>query len=218
MTHWPLIMKQSLHGKPQAMFCRHNWCAGTGTATCFTDKFSIWMQWKHNFDGLMQERCNSIANALELHLSCTNPLIYCKLNCNKLYYLAQNSSRSVIFYDASRPQWVNTLRQRQNGRHFAYNILKCIFFNENAWILLMISLKFVPKVRINNIPALVQIMAWNKMACIFQTIFSNVYFFKDYLKFYWSELLILCHTWFSQCPPTQCVPENCPSDNNSELV
>ena len=24
-------------------------------------------------DGLMQERCNSIANALELHLSCTNP-------------------------------------------------------------------------------------------------------------------------------------------------
>ena len=28
----------------------------------------------HN-DGLMQQRCNSIANALELHLSCTNPWI-----------------------------------------------------------------------------------------------------------------------------------------------
>ena len=28
--------------------------------------------WDH-IDGLMQERCNSIANALELHLSCTNP-------------------------------------------------------------------------------------------------------------------------------------------------
>ena len=28
------------------------------------------------FDGLMQERCNSIANALELHLSCTNPSIW----------------------------------------------------------------------------------------------------------------------------------------------
>ena len=27
------------------------------------------------FDGLAQERCNSIANALELHLSCTNPSI-----------------------------------------------------------------------------------------------------------------------------------------------
>ena len=29
-------------------------------------------------DGLMQERRNSIANALELRLSCTNPLIYCQ--------------------------------------------------------------------------------------------------------------------------------------------
>ena len=29
-------------------------------------------QW-HHIDGLVQERCNSTANALELHLSCTNP-------------------------------------------------------------------------------------------------------------------------------------------------
>ena len=27
-----------------------------------------------HIDGLVQERCNSIANALELRLSCTNPL------------------------------------------------------------------------------------------------------------------------------------------------
>ena len=56
----------------------------------------------------------------------------------------------------------NTLRPRQNGRHFADDIFKCIFFNENAWISLRISLKFVPEVRINNIPALVQIMAWRR--------------------------------------------------------
>ena len=54
---------------------------------------------------------------------------------------------------------VNTLRPRQNGRHFA-DIFKCIFLNENVWISLKISLKFVPKGSINNIPALVQIMAW----------------------------------------------------------
>ena len=30
--------------------------------------------WLH-IDGLVQEKCNSIANALELHLSCTNPSI-----------------------------------------------------------------------------------------------------------------------------------------------
>ena len=56
----------------------------------------------------------------------------------------------------------NTLRPRQNGRHFAYDIFKCIFLNENVWILFKISLKFVPGGLINNIPALVQIMAWRR--------------------------------------------------------
>ena len=56
----------------------------------------------------------------------------------------------------------NTLRPRQNGRHFAYVIFKCIFVNENVWILIEISLKPVPKAPINNIPALVQIMAWRR--------------------------------------------------------
>ena len=50
---------------------------------------------------------------------------------------------------------VNTLRPRQNGRHFADDIFKCIFLNENFWIPIKISLKFVPKGSINDIPALV---------------------------------------------------------------
>ena len=41
-------------------------------------------------------------------------------------------------------------------------IFKCIFFNENVYISIKISLKFVPKGPINNIPALVQIMAWRR--------------------------------------------------------
>ena len=57
---------------------------------------------------------------------------------------------------------INTLRQRQNGRHLPDNIFKCIFLNENVWISLEISLKFVPKVPINNIPQLVLIMAWRR--------------------------------------------------------
>ena len=57
---------------------------------------------------------------------------------------------------------INTLRPRQNGRHFPDAIFKRIFFNENAWISIKFSLKFVPKVPINNIPALVQIMAWRR--------------------------------------------------------
>ena len=55
---------------------------------------------------------------------------------------------------------VNTLRPRQNGRHFADDIFKCIFLNENVRIPIKIAMKFVPKGPINNILALVQIMAW----------------------------------------------------------
>ena len=55
---------------------------------------------------------------------------------------------------------LNTLRPRQSGRHFADDIFKCIFLNGNSSISINISLKFVPEGRINNIPALVQIMAW----------------------------------------------------------
>ena len=55
---------------------------------------------------------------------------------------------------------VNSLRPRQNGRHFADNVFKCNFLNENVWIPIKISLKFVPKGPINNILALVQKMAW----------------------------------------------------------
>ena len=57
---------------------------------------------------------------------------------------------------------VNTLRPRQNGRHFADDMFKCIFLNENVWIPIEISLKFVPKGSINNNPALFQIMAWRR--------------------------------------------------------
>ena len=41
---------------------------------------------------------------------------------------------------------------RQNGHHFTNDIFKCIFLNENVRISIKISLMFVPKVRINNIP------------------------------------------------------------------
>ena len=58
--------------------------------------------------------------------------------------------------------WINTLRPRQNGRHFADDVFKCIFLNENASIATKILLKFVPKGPINNIPVLVQIMAWRR--------------------------------------------------------
>ena len=57
---------------------------------------------------------------------------------------------------------INTLRPRQNGRHFPDNIFKRIFLNQNVRIPIDISLEFVPKGPINNILAVVQIMAWRR--------------------------------------------------------
>ena len=57
---------------------------------------------------------------------------------------------------------INTLKPRQNGRHFADDTFKCIFLKENVRISIKISLKFVSKSPIDNIPALFQIMAWHR--------------------------------------------------------
>ena len=58
--------------------------------------------------------------------------------------------------------YINTLRLRQNGCHFADDTFKCMFVNENVWTLIKISLMFVSKGPVSNIPALVQMMAWHQ--------------------------------------------------------
>ena len=45
------------------------------------------------------------------------------------------------------------MKAGQNVRHFPDDIIKCIFLNENVYISIKISLKFVPRGPINNIPA-----------------------------------------------------------------
>ena len=60
----------------------------------------------------------------------------------------QNPSRAVRIYsvgDWSDVNDLNTLRPRQNGPNFADYIFKHIIMNENVWISIKISLKFVPK-------------------------------------------------------------------------
>ena len=52
----------------------------------------------------------------------------------------------------------------QNSRRFPDDIFKWIFLNENVWISIEISLKFVPKGPINNVSASVQIMAWHQLS------------------------------------------------------
>ena len=85
-------------------------------------------------------------------------------NQNVMILIQQNAFKNVCKMGTIlfRPHCVNTLRPRQNGRHFADAIFKCVFFKENVWIPIKISLKFVPKGPINYIPALVQIMVWHR--------------------------------------------------------
>ena len=57
---------------------------------------------------------------------------------------------------------IKSWRPRQSGRHFPEDTFKRIFLNENVWISIKISLNCVPRGPINNIPALVQTMAWHR--------------------------------------------------------
>ena len=75
---------------------------------------------------------------------------------------AQSACQSISNQFGILTAHVNSLRPRQNGRHFADDMFNCISLNENLWIPIEISLKFVPKGSINNKPALFQIMAWHR--------------------------------------------------------
>ena len=89
-------------------------------------------------------------------------VIFLEITLIKSHAFQPISPASVWLFSHASGCHINTVRPRQNGRHFADDTFKCIFLNENAWISLKISQKFVPKVRITNILALVQIMAWRQ--------------------------------------------------------
>ena len=56
----------------------------------------------------------------------------------------------------------NILKLGQNARQLTVGIFKCIFLNENVCISIKMSLTFVPKGPIHNMPAFVYIMAWRR--------------------------------------------------------
>ena len=117
-------------------------------------------------------------------------------------------------HSSDKKKWfINLLRSRQNGRHYPDDIFKCIFFNENSRISIRISLKFVPKGLFNNIPALVQVMAWHGSEpllisllmhiCITRPLWVKniIHFWKQWwfplhhvvMKCGWSRLINLSH-------------------------
>ena len=90
-------------------------------------------------------------------------LLVCRWSGQIIFHCALYTSMvSLPNYLKLCSRYVHTSRPRQDGRHFADEILRCYFLNENVWIPIKISLKFAPKSPINNIPTLVQIMAWRR--------------------------------------------------------
>ena len=76
--------------------------------------------------------------------------------------------------------WGQHIEAETNGRHFPDDIFKWIFFNENCFILLQISIKCVCNGPIDNNSALVQIMARRPtgdkpLSEPMLTLFSNTY-------------------------------------------
>ena len=95
----------------------------------------------------------------------------------------------------------DTLRLRQNGRHFPDDICKCIFLNENVWISIRISLKFVAKGPINNIPALVQIMARRRPGNkpLSELVMVSLLTHISITRPQWVNSLLHIHSFFVKC-------------------
>ena len=84
--------------------------------------------------------------------------------------------------------------------YFPDDIFKCIILNENIWILIKI-LSFIPKVRINVIPALVQMIAW----CLpgdkpfSESMMVTVYIVRDFTDNVLTIFSMVRHVFASHC-------------------
>ena len=78
--------------------------------------------------------------------------------CSHSGYRGRSTSNSV----GNKPNVINILWPRQNGRHFPYEILKYIFMNINRQILIRKSLIIVAKGWMDSKSSLVPVMAWRR--------------------------------------------------------
>ena len=104
-------------------------------------------RYRAHYDGTIMSKINSDGHKLRRHHQ-TNVLYektYHSLNILKLMTVLDIAGGHVM----SRPL------PRRNRRHFADDIFKYMFLNENVLVSIEISLNFIPKGLINNIPALI---------------------------------------------------------------
>ena len=111
-----------------------------------------WRLFCPGINDLMQHNCVSCRGSMNhdtgSQRSCSFPPETSSMGSTVLY-------QQVIPFTISHIRLINSLRPRQNGRHFLDDTFRRIFLNENITILIKISLKFVPKGPINNCLSLV---------------------------------------------------------------
>ena len=94
------------------MAWRRSQCISSHSFDRAVPKYSSFITRRDNIDGLMQGRRNSIANALELHLSCTNPSRYAwhyVSHCFGYVLLDSNDSFTHILKDCYTGTRVNRM-------------------------------------------------------------------------------------------------------------
>ena len=122
--------------------------------------------------------------------------LYIPLVGRLLQAFMKSSLASLLLTHWGRDKWRPFRR-----RHF-----QCIFLNGNVWIPIKISLKFVPKGPIYNIPTMVQIMAWRRPGnkplfepmgvslpthiCVARPQWVKVFFSYKYRQKTWSSLCL----------------------------
>ena len=88
-------------------------------------------------------------------------IIVLPVNLFIIFIFRRSKVGFLLFYFTAN---YNTLKPKQNSCHFADGMMKQIVLNENVSIFIKISLRYVPKVLLDNKSSSSQIMAWHYLA------------------------------------------------------
>ena len=96
----------------------------------------------------------------------SNPMYVSSLNIrytpNKFHATIYRKFPGCRYIRQGQHQWLTHWGRDKIAAIFQTTFLKWIFMDEGVWISIEMSLTFIPKGPVNNIPALVQIMAWRR--------------------------------------------------------
>ena len=116
LSHYVYILWTGTNWTTSLWWFKIPWCQAINCDDCYAT----------HIDGVVQERCNSSALAMELRLSCTNPLISCCCHYNKSTFHVQEQH----WMPFCESKWPNDLEGQGQCLPFsipAANIPRCIF-------------------------------------------------------------------------------------------